>query len=145
MGVPDYLPGRLSLLGFIYMNNQKHITMTILGIVFLIAISVRGLAIPVLAKFELGDPLLFNTINATTFTAFVLGTLFFFILIRHEAVVRFTDESWTELRRVFWPDKQETVHSTTVVIGVTLFVAFMLGLYDYVWAQITQVFLFSES
>jgi preprotein translocase SecE subunit len=127
------------------MNNQKHITMTILSIAFLLAISIRGLAIPVLAKFQFGDPLLFNTINATTLAAIVIGASTFILMIRHRAVVRFTDESWTELRRVFWPDKQETVRSTTVVIFVTLFIAFMLGLYDYVWAEVTKVFLFTAS
>ena len=119
--------------------------MTILGIAFLLAISLRGLAIPVLAKFQFGDPLLFNTINATTLAAIVIGLSTFVLMIRHRAVVRFTDESWTELRRVFWPDKQETVRSTAIVIFVTLFIAFMLGLYDYVWAEVTKVFLFTES
>jgi hypothetical protein len=31
------------------------------------------------------------------------------------------------------------------VIAVTLFIALALGLYDYLWAEITQIFLFTES
>ena len=75
----------------------------------------------------------------------VIGIGGFLLLNRHPAVVGFTNEAWTELRRVFWPDKEETVRSTTVVIGVTLFIAFMLGLYDYVWAEVTRLFLFTKS
>ena len=127
------------------MNNQKYIVLTLLGISFLVAISIRGLAIPLLAKWEYGDPLLFNTIHATSLGALIIGIGGFLLLNRHPAVVGFTNESWTELRRVFWPDKEETIRSTTVVIGVTLFIAFMLGLYDYVWAEITRLFLFSKT
>ena len=83
--------------------------------------------------------------NATSLAAILIGVSSFILLIRHRSVVRFTDESWTELRRVFWPDKQETVRSTAIVIFVTLFIAFMLGLYDYVWAEVTKVFLFTGS
>jgi preprotein translocase SecE subunit len=88
---------------------------------------------------------LFNSINATTVAAIILGILLFVLLNRHRKIVVFTDESVTELRRVFWPDKEETIRSTTVVIGVTLFIAFMLGSYDYVWAEVTQLLLFTKS
>ena len=127
------------------MNNQKHIIMTLLGIAFLVAISIRGLALPILAKFEIGDVMIGNMISASSLGAIVLGVVSFVFFNRNKAVVNFTNESWTELRKVFWPGKEETVRSTTVVIGVTLFIAFMLGLYDYVWAEITQVFLFTKS
>jgi preprotein translocase SecE subunit len=127
------------------MNNQKHIVLTLLAIAFLVSVSLRGLLIPVLARMEVGDPLLFNSINATTVAAIILGILLFVLLNRHRKIVAFTDESVTELRRVFWPDKEETIRSTTVVIGVTLFIAFMLGSYDYVWAEVTQLLLFTKS
>jgi preprotein translocase SecE subunit len=127
------------------MNNQKHIVMTLLGLAFLVAISLRGLAIPILAKFEIGDVLLMNVISASSLGAVLIGLISFIFFNRNKAVVNFTNESWTELRRVFWPGKEETVRSTTVVIGVTLFIAFMLGLYDYVWAEVTQLFLFTKS
>jgi preprotein translocase SecE subunit len=127
------------------MNNQKHIVLTLLAIAFLVSVSLRGLLIPVLARLEVGDPLLFNSINATTVAAIILGILLFVLLNRHRKIVAFTDESVTELRRVFWPDKEETIRSTTVVIGVTLFIAFMLGSYDYVWAEVIQLLLFMKS
>jgi preprotein translocase subunit SecE len=127
------------------MNNQKHIVLTLLAIAFLVSVSLRGLLIPVLARLEVGDPLLFNSINATTVAAIILGILLFVLLNRHRKIVAFTDELVTELRRVFWPDKEETIRSTTVVIGVTLFIAFMLGSYDYVWAEVTQLLLFTKS
>lgn len=111
---------------------------------WLLAVSVRGLLIPILAKFEIGDPQIFG-LNATTVGAVVLGISSFLVLNRHPKVVTFTDEVIIELGKVTWPEKDETVHSTIVVIGLTLFIAAALGIYDYVWAEVTQLVLFTES
>ena len=107
------------------MNNQKHNTMTILGIAFLLAISLRGLRFGS-ARFQLGDPLLFNAMNATTLAAIVIGAVVFILMVRHRAVVRFTDESWTRLRRVFWPDKRNCTFDHYCYICHIIY-PFMLG------------------
>jgi preprotein translocase SecE subunit len=111
---------------------------------WLLAVSVRGLIIPILARFEIGDPQFFG-LNATSIGAIILGTTTFLILNRHPKVVSFTDEVIFELRKVTWPEKDDTVHSTIVVIGLTLFIAGALASYDYVWAEVTQLVLFTES
>ena len=59
------------------MNNQKHIIMTLLGLAFLVAISIRGLALPILAKFEIGDVMIGNLISASSLGAIVLGVVSF--------------------------------------------------------------------
>jgi len=115
-----------------------------LAIAWLIAVSVRGLIIPVLARFEIGDPHLFG-LNATSIGAIVLGVVSFLILNRHSKIVNFTDEVIIELNKVTWPEKDDTVRSTFVVVGLTLFIAAALASYDYVWAEVTQLVLFSES
>ena len=126
------------------MRNQKYIVMSFLGAAALVGITVRGLAVPLLAQLEVGDPLVFDLINATSLGGIVTGVLTFLILNRHPLVVKFTNEVITELRKVTWPDREETVRSTTVVIGTTVFVAVMLAIYDYAWAEITSVLLFSS-
>ena len=126
------------------MKNSKQIVFIMLTAAWLLAVSVRGLVVPILARFEIGDPQFFG-LNATTIGAIVLGTVSFLILNRHPKVVSFTDEVISELQKVTWPEKDETVHSTVVVIGLTLFIAAALASYDYVWAEVTQMVLFSES
>jgi preprotein translocase subunit SecE len=42
-----------------------------------------------------------------------------------------------ELRRVTWPSRDETQRSTVIVIVTTLIISGMLGVFDYVWAQLT--------
>ena len=124
------------------MNNRKYIVATLLAISFLISITLRGLIETALLQADnLGDPILFKS---TTVGAVIFFAACFFVLNRTSKVVQFTDESWTELRSVTWPDREETVRSTVVVIGVTLFIAFMLGLYDFVWAKVASETLFGK-
>ncbi len=126
------------------MRNQKYIIMTFLVAGVLIGFTLRGLAVPILAQLEMGDPQVFGLINATSLAGIVSGVLTFLILNRHPLVVRYTNDVIIELRRVTWPDREETIRSTTVVIATTLFVAVMLGIYDYAWAEITSALLFNE-
>ena len=125
------------------MKNSKFIVFILLGIAWLVAVALRGLAVPVLARFSVGDPVVMG-FTASTLAAILLGVSVFVILNRHPLVVGFTDEVIEELRRVTWPDKDDTVQSTIVVVGVTLFIASALGLYDYVWAEVTQLVLFTK-
>ena len=127
------------------MRNQKYIVMSFLSAGAILGFTVRGLAVPLLARMEIGDPLIGGLINATSLIGIITGVLTFLILNRHPLVVQFTNEVVTELRKVTWPDREETIRSTTVVIGTTLFVALMLAIYDYVWAGITSSLLFTQS
>ena len=43
---------------------------------------------------------------------------------------QFLAEVWSELRKVHWPTRQETVAATVVVIVVVLIVSLWLGLVD---------------
>jgi preprotein translocase subunit SecE len=44
----------------------------------------------------------------------------------------FTDEAMTELKRVYWPSRKETIAFTWVVLVVVAFVSLYLGVVDYV-------------
>jgi len=126
------------------MRNQKYIIMSFLSAAVLTGLSVHGLVVPLLARMEVNDPMLLGLINASSLGGIALAVVTFLVLNRHPLVVRFTDEVVSELRRVTWPDREETIRSTTVVIGTTLFVALCLAMYDYAWGAITKVLLFQE-
>jgi preprotein translocase SecE subunit len=126
------------------MANQRYIIIVLLAVSAIVAISFQGLIIPVLAKNELGDPMLLGGFRATTMVAFFIGAALFLLLNRNDFIVTYSDEVISQLRKVTWPDKEETYRTTMVVISMTLFIAFMLGVYDYVWSEVTQLFLFKE-
>lgn len=125
------------------MKNTKTIAFILLGLTWLTVVALRGLAIPVLARFEIGDPIV-GFLSASALVAIVLGVGTYITLMRNTRVVQFADEVIDELNKVTWPEKDETVSSTVVVVGVTLFIAAALGLYDYVWAEVTQIVLYTD-
>ena len=125
------------------MKNSKTIAFILLALTWLTVVALRGLAIPVLARFEIGDPIV-GFLSASALVAIVLGVGTYIALMRNTRVVQFADEVIDELNKVTWPEKDETVSSTVVVVGVTLFIAAALGLYDYVWAEVTQIVLYTD-
>jgi len=50
----------------------------------------------------------------------------------------FLGECVTELKKVYWPSRQETVAFTSVVLIVVVFVAVYLGLVDYLLSLALQ-------
>ena len=55
-----------------------------------------------------------------------------------QRIKRFFTESWTELRHVNWPTRQEAVRLTGIVIGMSLGLAVFLGLFDYLFTTILK-------
>lgn len=54
-----------------------------------------------------------------------------------DRVLRFTRESWAELKKVSWPTKKQIWYSTLVVLALTLAMAAVLGFMDFL---LTAVF-----
>jgi len=50
-------------------------------------------------------------------------------------LVTYLAESRAELKKVSWPTRQEALKHTLIVIGMSLFVAFFLGLLDFIFAK----------
>ncbi len=127
------------------MNNQRYIVATFLGLATLAGFTLRGLGLPLLASLEVADPQLFGVVNASSLVSLVVGAIIFFVLLRQTQAYAFADEAISELRKTTWPEKEETVRSTAVVIGATLFIAATLASYDFIWAKLTSFFLFTEA
>lgn len=49
----------------------------------------------------------------------------------------FSNDVVNELKKVTWPERRELQRSTVVVIITTLIIAFILGLFDFAWAELT--------
>jgi len=50
-------------------------------------------------------------------------------------VVQFAKESYAELRKVIWPNKEDVISSVKVVLISTAIVALVLGLIDFILMQ----------
>jgi preprotein translocase SecE subunit len=124
-------------------SNQRYILMGFLGTAAFLGFAIRGLMVPLLARLDVVDPA-FGPLVGSDILGIAVGVVTFLAMNRHAKVYSFTDESVTELRKVTWPSKEESIRSTTVCIITTLFIAATLAFYDYVWGRVTKVFLFTE-
>ncbi len=55
-----------------------------------------------------------------------------------QGIKRFFTESWTELRHVNWPTRQEAIRLTAIVIGMSIGLAVFLGAFDYLFTGILK-------
>lgn len=55
-----------------------------------------------------------------------------------QRVKRFFTESWTELRHVNWPTRQEAIRLTSIVIAMSVGLAVFLGLFDYIFTTMLK-------
>ncbi|PZN06334.1 MAG: preprotein translocase subunit SecE [Bacillota bacterium] len=47
-----------------------------------------------------------------------------------ERTAKFFRQVWAELRRVVWPNRQQTIAYTAVVLGTVAFVAALIWIFD---------------
>ncbi len=125
------------------MSNQRFIYLVFLAAALTVGLTVRSAVVELMAIAGWADPLILNLVQPSLLFSVATGIASFFILLRNKKAVSFVDEVIVEMRKVFWPDRDETMNSTTVVIVTTLILSSSLALYDFVWAKVTSIFLFS--
>jgi len=125
-------------------SNQRYILLTFLAIATSVGFSVRGLAGPILAAFEISDPRLLGVMDGSSLIGVAAGIATFVIFLRTLSIVVFTDEVVTELRKVTWPDREDTFKSTMAFAFTSLFLALMLASFDWLWGSLTSAFLFTK-
>jgi preprotein translocase subunit SecE len=54
---------------------------------------------------------------------------------QNNAVVEYLRETWFELKKVSWPTRSEAINLTIIVILATTFLAIVLSIMDFVFAQ----------
>lgn len=56
-------------------------------------------------------------------------------------LLNYFKETRGELKHVSWPTRSQATNFTLVVIGLSIFVALLLGLSDYIFLQILELFI----
>jgi len=89
---------------------------------------------------EVNDPAVIGPqFTVTTLMGVIVGVAAGVYAVQSARAWTFSTEVAGELRKVTWPTKAETQRSTVVVIVTTLVISLLLGLFDYVWAQLTGI------
>jgi|JI6StandDraft_1071083.scaffolds.fasta_scaffold257780_1 preprotein translocase subunit SecE len=126
------------------MSQQRFVILAFVVAALLSGIVTQSAIVATVDFFAWTDRRLLGLVNASVATAVVVTVATFFGLLRNQQAVKFTDEVVGELRKVTWPSREETVRATTTVILTTLFVAALIGLYDLLWKNVADLFLFTE-
>lgn len=71
--------------------------------------------------------------------ALVVAGLVTFVAWKNERVFEVVTEVTTELSKVSWPSRKETVSSTIIVIITTIVASIILGVFDATWSWVTRM------
>lgn len=71
--------------------------------------------------------------------AFLVAGVVTFIAWRNEQLFTLAGEVATELGKVSWPSRKETLNSTVVVVVTTVIASVFLGLIDGFWSTVTRL------
>ncbi|MDH7487572.1 MAG: preprotein translocase subunit SecE [Anaerolineae bacterium] len=55
---------------------------------------------------------------------------------KENAIVQYFKETRAELRKVSWPTRRQAINLSLIVLAVTLFMALLLGAFDYLFAKL---------
>jgi preprotein translocase SecE subunit len=124
-------------------ENQRSVTALFIIGGLLAGVFFRSLTVAVMAYAVLEDPLLAGVAPLSTLLGVIAGVVALFVLLRNEKATAFTDSVVNELRRVTWPSREETLGNTGIVVGATVFFATLLSSYDFLWAKLTGIFLYT--
>lgn len=74
-----------------------------------------------------------------TLTAAVVATLAGAIMYRSDKYYYLANEVASELKKVTWPTAKEVRTATFVVVVMAIISAIILGLFDFVWSNLTEL------
>lgn len=89
------------------------------------------------------NPALGGLIPQSVVGSAVVAVAVFFGLLRHRKSVVFIDSVVVELKKSAWPSREETVNNTMIVVSATVLFSVLLALYDFLWAKLAGLFLYS--
>lgn len=74
-----------------------------------------------------------------TMVAAVVTVVFGTVMYRNDRIYNLANEVASELRKVTWPTAKEVRSATLVVIVMAIVSAVILGLFDLVWSNLTEL------
>jgi len=53
-------------------------------------------------------------------------------------VIEYLKETRTELKHVVWPNRQQTIFYTVIVIVLSILIAYFLGIFDFIFLRVLK-------
>lgn len=125
---------------------MRHLTWVILAFVtaaFLVVAVMSSASASAFTQLGYPDYRWAGLVTSSSLIALTSGVIVFFALIRNRKAMEFTDEVVGELAMVTWPTRDETVRASVTVVFTTIFTAGLMAIYDLIWKNIADYFLFT--
>jgi preprotein translocase SecE subunit len=126
------------------MSGQRFVIGFFIISAILVGMVVQAAAVSAFAQFSYPDSRIGGLVSTSTVMAVLAAFVSFGAFIRNADAMKFTTEVVNEVSQVTWPTKDETVRASTTVVFTTFFVAALLSVYDFIWANVADIFLFTE-
>lgn len=111
-------------------NGKKWIQAGVTGICIILGYVLISFFLQLGEWFELESKISSYVLITNIVSVLIAGGTYFYI-INNKVTSTFLDEVWGETIKVVWPDKNDTVKQTVIImIGVTI-VGFILWVFDY--------------
>lgn len=127
------------------MENQRLVTLLYVVAGLSGGVLVRSAGTQVVAYQSFEDPVLLGIMSLTTLLGVIGGILTFALLTRNAKANEFADSSISEMSKVTWPGRDETVNNTGLVVGAAVGFGALMFVYDYSWSAITTFALYSTT
>jgi preprotein translocase SecE subunit len=124
------------------LSNARYIYLTFLLAGACAGLAFRSGAVAILLSMGAADTVVGGILPLSTIIGLFGAVLTFFVMLKLPLVVQYTDECISELVKVTWPDREETTNNSMVVIVATLIFSGSLAAFDFVWAKVTDLFIF---
>ena len=124
------------------MSNARYIYLTFMLGGLCVGLATRSAVIQILLSLGAADTVVAGILPLSSGISLLSGVVAFFVLLKLPMAVQYTDEVISELVKVTWPDREETTNSSIVVIVATLIFSGSLASFDFLWANVTDFFIF---
>lgn len=120
-------------------RNQKLVSLIYLACGFIAWLISREILAMVWAVAHLPQPAEW-VMPPAEIIAIGVGLVTFVLMLRSTMVTTFTNDTLTELGKVTWPNRKETVISTGIVSVLVGIASGLLFLFDMVWGAMIRIF-----
>ena len=128
-------------------TRQRFVVVGVIGLGVVTAIVLSQLTEWLWVQIGWDDPFLFGVrqLPLTTAIAYGIALVAAIVLLKHKQTFTLANEVVDELAKVSWPTREETIRASGTVVLTTLFVSGLLSVYDLLWKNVADYFLFAGS
>ncbi|MFH1729027.1 MAG: preprotein translocase subunit SecE [Pseudomonadota bacterium] len=123
------------------MSNRKIVISSFFAVGFFLWYIVDKIVLNAFLFGKVTNYMIGGFLPSSQFIAFLIAAAAIFFSLKTASISDFCNDVVSELKKVAWPNKKETSGATLVVIITVIIFSIILGIFDFVWVKVIQLFL----